>query len=141
MEERWAWLALPLVILFSSLPFLLTIVWYTLRHEAPLWKSSLLATLYHGLDGELMQPGRIYNSHTDAADAARVEQVCRLPRNSKEGYYDTRATIRAVRAEGDAVVTDGSAATAAAQSHPATEKRPTTPAVSWSFIKRDHSGR
>jgi hypothetical protein len=49
---EWAWISLPLVVLFGVLGFLLVVIARTRSHRIPIWKDSSLATLFHGIDFE-----------------------------------------------------------------------------------------
>lgn len=50
---RWCWVALPCVCTLLGIFFLGAAIWETHRNGLPLWKSSILATLFHGFDPEL----------------------------------------------------------------------------------------
>ena len=47
---HWPWLVLPVALLAATLLFLGSIMAISKRRELPLWRSSLLATMYHGID-------------------------------------------------------------------------------------------
>ena len=47
---HWPWLALPIALLAATLLFLAWIMIVSKRRELPLWRSSLLAAMYHGID-------------------------------------------------------------------------------------------
>jgi hypothetical protein len=53
VEVRWFWLALPALLNFVSAVFLALTIWMTRRHKIPLWKTSLVASFFHGLEPEL----------------------------------------------------------------------------------------
>lgn len=61
VKVRWPWLVLPLVV--EALGFVLLVVatLFSKRQAAGLWKDSLLAVLYHGLDRE---DGRLHGEST-----------------------------------------------------------------------------
>lgn len=46
---RWAWLALPVVLLFGTFALVCATIIKSRKNDAPAWKSSALATLLHGL--------------------------------------------------------------------------------------------
>jgi hypothetical protein len=50
---RWAWITLPVVLLFSSLLLVLITIIKSRRGGSAAWKSSVLATLLHGLTGDV----------------------------------------------------------------------------------------
>lgn len=49
VKVRWEWLALPGTSLLGCLALICTTIWKGHRTKAPVWKSSALATLIHGL--------------------------------------------------------------------------------------------
>ncbi|KAI9756988.1 MAG: hypothetical protein M4579_003646 [Chaenotheca gracillima] len=53
VHVRWGWLALLPALVLLTLIFLLFAMLSTSRRHAPLWKSSPLALLFHGLEGEI----------------------------------------------------------------------------------------
>ncbi|OQE18293.1 hypothetical protein PENSTE_c018G06054 [Penicillium steckii] len=54
VEVQWPWLILPgLLLLFGVCVFALTIL-SSKRHSTPVWKSSVLALIYHGLSGDVV---------------------------------------------------------------------------------------
>lgn len=52
VEVRWLWLLLPYLSTVAGIIFLLLTIYMGHRAGAPLWKSSVLALLYHGLQQE-----------------------------------------------------------------------------------------
>lgn len=50
---RWAWIALPVFCVVVSLAFFVLSMWESHLTSIPLWKSSSLAPLYHGLDADI----------------------------------------------------------------------------------------
>jgi hypothetical protein len=50
IDVRWAWIAFPAFLVIASLGFFLLSMIESSRHKAPLWKSSILAVLYHGIE-------------------------------------------------------------------------------------------
>ena len=50
VHVRWVWLILPMALAPASLLFLLTAIWASDKDKAGIWKSSGLATLFHGLE-------------------------------------------------------------------------------------------
>jgi len=53
LNVRWPWITLPVFCACVSLFFLVISIWEAHMDETPLWKSSSMATLYHGLDGNV----------------------------------------------------------------------------------------
>lgn len=51
VHVRWAWLALPIGLVVSSLILLLVTIWDTRSTRIGFWKSSAVATLLHRLEG------------------------------------------------------------------------------------------
>ena len=49
LEVRWPWISLPCVSVIAGGLFLLLAMWDTRKSQAPLWKDSMFATLFHGL--------------------------------------------------------------------------------------------
>ncbi|CAG5185822.1 uncharacterized protein ALTATR162_LOCUS11412 [Alternaria atra] len=52
VQIRWVWITLPAILLVGSLVLLCATIWEGRRTQAPVWKSSALATLLHGLSEE-----------------------------------------------------------------------------------------
>ena len=80
VRVRWEWLALPISLLVISIIFLIWTVLLTHRYQVPLWKSSLLATLYNGMEDILIQQNRSeeyrgYQHVSDMKDSAAVQLV------------------------------------------------------------------
>lgn len=49
---RWGWIALPAVVVLMTGAFLGAAMWRSRSTRTKLWKSSALAMLFHGLDGD-----------------------------------------------------------------------------------------
>ena len=58
IRARWEWLAFPVALIVSSVAFLILTILETRRRNLPLWKSSMLATLYHGVEDVLVDDRR-----------------------------------------------------------------------------------
>ena len=52
VHVRWGWIAFPVLAILLTTVFLGAAVWQSRRYKTKLWKSSALATLFHGLDHE-----------------------------------------------------------------------------------------
>lgn len=50
VHVRWRWIILPALLELASLTLLIVTIIYSRRKHIPLWKSSLLALTYHGVD-------------------------------------------------------------------------------------------
>jgi hypothetical protein len=57
VRVSWGWLVLPTVLVVTGLVFLGSSVIVNRGQGLRLWKSSVLAVLFHGLDGVEMGPG------------------------------------------------------------------------------------
>lgn len=69
---RWVWATFPVVLISFTFCFLFVTVWLSMRQRVPMWKSSSLAALLHGLDGE-------------TSDAITSTKISDIERNA-EGY-------------------------------------------------------
>ncbi|BDD55211.1 hypothetical protein MAP00_000757 [Monascus purpureus] len=50
VEVQWEWLTLPFAVAVGAILFLIFTVWSTCRAQVVLWKTSMLALLFHHLD-------------------------------------------------------------------------------------------
>ena len=50
VKARWIWSGLPIALIFLSFVFMISTLTISLRRGVPVWKSSSLAVLVHGLD-------------------------------------------------------------------------------------------
>jgi hypothetical protein len=50
VEVRWWWILLPTLLQLSTLVLFLTTVVYSHLNDVPIWKSSILAIIYHGVE-------------------------------------------------------------------------------------------
>ncbi|KAJ9613520.1 hypothetical protein H2200_003462 [Cladophialophora chaetospira] len=60
VDVSWWWLILPVLLNTVGIVFLVITVLETRRLNLPLWKTSAMAMLYHGLDEDLIEPGESY---------------------------------------------------------------------------------
>ena len=61
---RWAWISLPAALVLLTLGYLVTVVIKSNIQKNPIWKSSGLAVLFHGLDPTTRQElGRLQRLH------------------------------------------------------------------------------
>jgi hypothetical protein len=51
VEVRWWWILLPTLLQLSTLILFITTVVYSHHNSIPIWKSSILAIIYHGVEG------------------------------------------------------------------------------------------
>ena len=81
VEVRWIWLLLPYTLTVAGVIFLLMVMYGTYRAGAPVWKSSVHALLYHGLqregagdseeDKRSAESARPHDAHTTALSTVR----------------------------------------------------------------------
>jgi hypothetical protein len=50
VHVRWKWIILPALLELASLALLVVTIVYSRREDVPLWKTSALALIYHGVD-------------------------------------------------------------------------------------------
>ena len=56
IRVSWPWLSCPAVLLLATIVLLCSTIVHTMQHAAqPIWKSSPLPLLFHGLGGELRE--------------------------------------------------------------------------------------
>jgi hypothetical protein len=65
---RWGWIALPLVLDLLAMALLTLSIWVTWRNQAPIWKNSLLAFVFHG-------PNGVSDSSETAHSSAGVDTI------------------------------------------------------------------
>ena len=68
----WKWLVLPITLEVAGILLLLVAVILSRRRRVRLWRSSLLAILYHGLDDQTL------NARDASPDIAGLEETARL---------------------------------------------------------------
>jgi hypothetical protein len=56
---QWPWISLPVLVVTSSNGLLLVMMVQTWRKRAPVWKSSILALLFHGIDVNTVDLGNL----------------------------------------------------------------------------------
>lgn len=71
---RWTWLALPILLNFGSIIFLLLVSAFSYNGNVPLWKSSVNALLYHGFEAPPTSQGSL-RSVADMNDKASQTTV------------------------------------------------------------------
>lgn len=93
VHVRWPWFILPILLNVIGIIFLAITIFRARRLKLPLWKTSAMAMVYHGLDTEaLLSTGsesesdaaRSYEGASDMAEAARGVYV-RLSSRDEEG--------------------------------------------------------
>lgn len=84
VHVRWAWLILPALLNAIGIAFFAITIAYTRKLNLPLWKTSAIALLYHGLDGALVRPGESYETASAMEEAARGAYV-RLSSRDEDG--------------------------------------------------------
>ena len=83
VEVRWYWLTLPALLNLASAIFLGLTIYTTHKHKTPLWKTSLVASLFHGLEPDL-QDGPT-DTRVSQMDLASKELKVRLKRSMVVG--------------------------------------------------------
>jgi hypothetical protein len=78
---RWAWIALPATALFLSTIFLLTTMIRASKEQTPVWKSSSLAILFHGLSDDDARIAR--SSFRGSMSASRVTDMKKVAETTK----------------------------------------------------------
>jgi hypothetical protein len=78
VHVRWQWLILPAFLELASLVLLVLTIVHSRREDVPIWKSSVLALMYHGAD-ELQDRGTLASQRLSGmeliAKAADVQLV------------------------------------------------------------------
>jgi hypothetical protein len=59
VHVRWIWLILPVALAPMSLVFLLYAIWMSSHRELKVWKSSSLASIFHGLERPVVDAGNV----------------------------------------------------------------------------------
>ena len=72
---RWRWLTLPVMLEAAGISFFFSVVWLSRKHDLPLWKSSTLGTIYHGIDVCRHSEGVVMDSTADMEDVAKKTRV------------------------------------------------------------------
>ncbi len=68
---RWRWLALPAALNILGIVLLIVTAADTRRRRVPLWKSSVFAAIYHGLEDSFLDRDQSYSTTSDMEHAAR----------------------------------------------------------------------
>ena len=84
---NWAWLSLPIALILGGLCFLGLTMVATRRHAVPLWKSSALSFLYHGLTDIANNDDNAYETRSDMEEAAQLLSVRLGPDPEREGRF------------------------------------------------------
>ncbi len=75
VSVQWVWLLFLFFIQMAALLLLVLTSWSTKKHHLPLWKSSILAMLYHEVVFEGAAEGTL---RTDVRDTEQLEELARL---------------------------------------------------------------
>ena len=70
VHVRWAYLTLPVILTVAAAAFMAITAYQTRRQHLPLWKSSTMALLYHGLAEDLIDEHQSYQTASGMADVA-----------------------------------------------------------------------
>ncbi|PGH07831.1 hypothetical protein GX51_01541 [Blastomyces parvus] len=84
VEVRWAWVILPAIVVFTTILFLCLAMLWSKRHNVPVWKSSYLALLYHGLEPPVDDKSRFTRMSDLSNHAANVR--VRLATSTGDNY-------------------------------------------------------
>lgn len=97
VQVRWLWLILPYGIAFGGLLFMLGAAYNTYRSKVPLWKSSVNALLYHGIDIDMGYSSSLSTipemSEQAAAMTARLAPLSRDGRLVLETNVNSRQGV------------------------------------------------
>jgi hypothetical protein len=74
VRVRWAWLTLPVMCVISALFLVVSVILETKKQDAMVWKSSVLAYLFHGLEKTSVE-GTIRTEISEMADTAKKVKV------------------------------------------------------------------
>jgi Protein of unknown function (DUF3176) len=72
---RWEWFALPTLLTFSGIVFLVITIVISKRRKVRLWKSSALALLYHGLEDDILNDQPVADAISGMEQTARSTVV------------------------------------------------------------------
>ena len=84
---HWAWLSLPITLILVGVCFLCLTVMANRRHSVPLWKSSALTFLYHGLTENVIDGENVYGTRSDMEEAAQMVSVRLNPVSERRGRF------------------------------------------------------
>lgn len=68
VRVRWQWMILPVVLELSSCVLLISTIFHSRRKKIPTWKSSILAIIYHEVEG-------LYERRTHATERSSGMEV------------------------------------------------------------------
>lgn len=88
VNVRWAWLILPVVLVLMSIVLLAATVWTSTQQRDPVWKSSILAAVYHSLDTRPVQRGPELDTMAQMQLAAKCDQVVLRPSEGGDWKLD-----------------------------------------------------
>jgi len=95
VRVRWEWLLLPAILLVVSIIFVLWTVLISHRYHIPLWKSSLLAVLFHSLDCMPVERNRGGESHgfNQVSEMKACADVQSVQRESSERHKSSHIRL------------------------------------------------
>lgn len=91
VHVQWPWLTLPIVLELMGILLFAVAVMVNSRHDIPLWKSSLLPLLYHGLEEELLDRNAAPRDINGMENVARNTSVQLRP-DGQDGILFLRKT-------------------------------------------------
>jgi hypothetical protein len=75
VEVRWQWIVLPVLLQLSTLVLFITTVAYSHCNSVPIWKSSILAIIYHGVEDLDEKKDLVAERLSGMNAVARVDKV------------------------------------------------------------------
>ncbi|KAJ9608361.1 hypothetical protein H2200_007349 [Cladophialophora chaetospira] len=75
LKVRWEWITLPIFLIVVSIIFFLGSIWETKHLGIPIWKSSVLPVLCHGLEDPVRKGMERSNATSEMDEAAKAVKV------------------------------------------------------------------
>lgn len=93
---RWVWLILPYILSVGGMVFLLHTMWVSKRSKAPLWKSSINALIFHGIDHDYDITSKL-TTLTEMDRQASMTQVRLAPLSEMNDRLVLRTSVVRIR--------------------------------------------
>jgi hypothetical protein len=93
---RWQWIALPALLELAVLVMSVMTIVQCRREDVPLWKSSVLALIYHGVDGPRAQESLVTERLSGIEATAKVTDVQLLKTENGVNTLSKRTRYNAV---------------------------------------------
>ena len=84
VHVKWEWLILPSILILAGTAFFIATVLTSRKHNARLWKNSILAAFFHGLEDHATKNAPTNESMTEMKRVAEITTV-RLEEHEGEG--------------------------------------------------------